>query len=86
MRLAGNNISDLSSLVTNMGLGSGDEVDVRGNPLSHTSIKTHIPTLQGRGVTVKFDDTTTLNVDEPRTVEFDNTKNGNYILDARLHL
>ena len=77
MRLAGNNISGLSSLVTNMGLGSGDEVDVRGNPLSHTSIKTHIPTLQGRGVTVKFDDTTNLNVDEPRTVEFDNTKNLN---------
>ena len=50
---------------------------IQGNPLSHTSIKTHIPTLQGRGVTVKFDDTTNLNVDEPRAVEFDNTKNLN---------
>ena len=77
MRLAGNNISDLSPLVTNTGLGDGDELEIQGNPLSHTSIQTHIPTLQGRGVTVKFDDTTNLNVDEPRAVEFDNTKNLN---------
>ena len=68
MRLAGNNISDLSPLVTNTGLGSGDEVDVQENPLSHTSIKTHIPTLQSRGVTVEFDDTTHLNFGEPRMV------------------
>ncbi len=77
LTLEANRISDLSPLVANTGLGSGDEVYLRGNPLSHTSIKTHIPTLQGRGVTVKFDDTTNLNVDEPRTVEFDNTKNLN---------
>ena len=56
MRLASNNISDLSPLVTNMGLGSGDELDLRGNPLSYLSIHTHIPTLQSRGVTVEFDD------------------------------
>ena len=49
-----NRISDLSPLVANMGLGSGDEVDVRDNPLSDTSINTHIPALQGRGVTVRF--------------------------------
>ena len=73
MRLAGNNISDLSPLVTNTGLGDGDELEIQGNPLSHTSIKTHIPTLQGRGVTVKFDDTTNLN----GTVEFDNTESLN---------
>ena len=77
MRLAGNNISDLSPLVTNTELGDGDELEIQGNPLSHTSIKTHIPTLQSRGVTVEFDDTTNLNVDEPRTVEPDNTKNLN---------
>ena len=68
MRLARNNISDLSPLVTNTGLGDGDELEIQGNPLSHTSIKTHIPTLQSRGVTVEFDDTTNLNVGEPRTV------------------
>ena len=32
-------------------------VDVRGNPLSATSINTHIPALQGRGVTVESDAT-----------------------------
>ena len=68
MRLAGNNISDLSPLVTNTGLGDGDELEIQGNPLSHTSIKTHIPTLQSRGVTVEFDDVTHLNFGEPRTV------------------
>ena len=55
MRLASNNITDLSPLVANTGLGKGDWVDVTENPLSHTSIKTHIPTLQIRGVTVEFD-------------------------------
>ena len=50
-----NSISDISPLVSNTGLGSGDEMDVRNNPLSATSINTHIPALQGRGVTVEFD-------------------------------
>ena len=53
--LDNNSISDLSPLVANTGLGSGDGVLVRGNPLSNTSIDTHIPALQGRGVTVFFD-------------------------------
>ena len=68
MRLAGNNISDLSPLVTNTGLGDGDELDVQGNPLNYASIKTHIPNLRSRGVTVEFDDVTHLNFGEPRTV------------------
>ncbi|MDE0043118.1 MAG: hypothetical protein OXT74_13860, partial [Candidatus Poribacteria bacterium] len=55
MRLAENNISDLSPLVANTGFGSGDEVDVRGNPLSYLSIHVHIPALQSRGVGVQFD-------------------------------
>ena len=29
-------------------------VDVRNNPLSATSVNTHIPSLQARGVTVYF--------------------------------
>ena len=49
-----NAISDLSPLVANTGLGSGDTVEVWGNPLSDASIQTHIPTLQNRGVTVEF--------------------------------
>ena len=49
-----NNISDIAPLVANMGLGSGDRVDVRNNPLSTTSLNTHIPALQSRGVDVRF--------------------------------
>jgi len=52
--LATNSISNLSPLVANMGLGSGDVVDVRKNPLNATSLNTHIPALQARGVTVQF--------------------------------
>ena len=50
-----NSISDLSPLIENTGLGNGNEVYVRGNPLSYLSIHTHIPILQSRGVTVEFD-------------------------------
>ncbi len=52
--LDNNNISNIAPLAANTGLGSGDEVDVRNNPLSATSLNTHIPTLQGRGVNVRF--------------------------------
>ncbi|MYB55787.1 MAG: hypothetical protein F4X51_05290 [Gemmatimonadetes bacterium] len=52
--LDNNSISDLAPLVANTGLGSGDVVDVRNNPLSATSINTHIPALQDRGVDVRF--------------------------------
>ena len=57
LELPFNSISNLSLLVANTGLGSGDEVDVRGNPLNYLSIMAHIPSLQRRGVTVEFDDT-----------------------------
>ena len=56
--LRDNKITDLSPLVENMGLGGGDEVPVWSNPLSYPSLLTHIPTLQSRGVTVKFHDRT----------------------------
>lgn len=36
------------------GLGRGDEVDVRDNPLSDLSLNTHIPALLGRGVGMSF--------------------------------
>ncbi|MYD54998.1 MAG: hypothetical protein F4W96_11940 [Chloroflexi bacterium] len=52
--LDNNSISDLAPLVANTGLGSGDVVDVRNNPLGATSINTHIPALQDRGVDVRF--------------------------------
>ena len=66
--LAYNTISDISPLVANTGLGNGDQVLLNDNPLSYSSIKTHIPVLQSRGITVEFDDTTHLNQGEPRTV------------------
>ena len=50
LRLENNNISDLAPLVENPGLGLGNWLDVRGNPLSDESINTHIPALQARGV------------------------------------
>ena len=50
-----NNISDISPLVANTGLGSGDRVDVQGNPLSAESINTHLPTLKSRGVKVRLE-------------------------------
>ena len=53
--LSNNAISDISPLVANTGLGRRDTVDVRGNPLSSISLTSHIPTLQGKGVTVHFD-------------------------------
>ncbi len=52
--LSDNSISDLAPLVANTGLGEGDEIDVSNNPLSATSINTHIPALQSRGVDVGF--------------------------------
>ena len=44
------------------------QVLLNDNPLSYSSIKTHIPTLQSRGVTVEFDDVTHLNFGEPHMV------------------
>ena len=55
LEIWGNLVSDLSPLVVNTGLGDGDVIEARGNPLSYTSINTHIPALQRRGVTVHFD-------------------------------
>ena len=55
LNLFGNTISDLSPLISNTELGSGDVVDVRDNRLNAVSVNTHIPTLQSRGVTVEFD-------------------------------
>ena len=53
-----NTVSGLSPLVANTGLGTDDELDVRGNPLSYPSIYTHIPALQARGVFIDFDNRT----------------------------
>ena len=51
--LDNNDISDISALVRNSGLGSGDTVDLRLNPLSRQAL-VDVQTLIARGVTVKF--------------------------------
>ena len=50
-----NSISDLSPLVANIGLRSGDKLNIRGNPLNDHSFNTHITALQNRGVNVNSD-------------------------------
>ncbi len=58
LRLNNNDISDISSLVANTGLGDGDNISLYTNPLSYQSIYTHIPALQERGIEVGFDNRT----------------------------
>ncbi len=54
--LSFNVISDVSPIVANDGLGPGDFVDLRGNPLNSVSRETHIAVLLQRGVEVQFED------------------------------
>lgn len=53
--LRDNRITDIAPLVNNSGLGAGDWINLRGNPLGQTSITRYIPTLLRRGVQVDFD-------------------------------
>ena len=52
LRLSANRIRDLAPLLGHGGLGDGDVVGVRGNPLSALSIERHLPALRARGVAV----------------------------------
>lgn len=52
--LNGNQISDISPLVQNNGIDDGDNIEMKDNPLSDTSINTYIPQLEARGVTVIY--------------------------------
>ena len=47
-----NAISDVSALA---GLTQLTDLDISGNPLNYTSINTHIPAMQARGIEVKYD-------------------------------
>ena len=55
LKLWNSRISDVSPLLHNTGLGEGDVLDLRGNPLNKTSIDTVIPQLIERGVEVAFE-------------------------------
>jgi len=54
--LGSNNISHIKVLVDNPGLGDGDWVVLRFNPLSDASLNTYIPQLEARGVIVDYRD------------------------------
>ena len=65
LSLSDNLVLDIAPLVANTGLGRGDEVYVRENPLSYPSITKYFPMLQSRGVAVEFGSrtpTTLLNI------------------------
>jgi len=53
--LSGNQISDISHLASNAGIGWEDVVDLKGNPLNDEAYELHIPALQDKGVEVVFD-------------------------------
>lgn len=52
--LRNNGIRSIQPLVENEGLGEGDRIDLRQNPLGSKACNTDIPTLQGRGAKVEF--------------------------------
>ena len=52
--LKDNQIKDISSLVANTGLGGGDAVYLRNNPLSDQALNEQIPALKARGVDVHY--------------------------------
>ena len=53
LRLDGTGVEDLSPLVRNAGLGSGDQVYLRSVPNLNADAEQHIATLRGRGVQVR---------------------------------
>ena len=52
--LENNQIEDISPLISNTGLGEGDQVTLQNNPLSDQALNEQIPALQARGVKVHF--------------------------------
>ncbi len=52
LRLSNNNISNIRPIVDNVGIGNGDVVNLRGNPLDSISVNEYIPALRNRGVLV----------------------------------
>ncbi|MCY3737074.1 MAG: leucine-rich repeat domain-containing protein [Gemmatimonadaceae bacterium] len=56
LNLSNNQISDLGPLAASTGLGRGDIVNIKRNPLNATSKSRHIPALQAKGVQVLRDE------------------------------
>ncbi len=55
LSLRNNQINGIKPLLDNEGLGEGDRIDLRSNPLNTDSLNTYIPQLQERGVVVLYD-------------------------------
>ena len=72
--LSSNQIGNVEPLVNNSGLAQGDTVDLRSNPLSSDSTTIYIPTLQGRGVQVLYDQ----NYTHPHTHTYTSTYTSAY--------
>jgi len=56
LSLDDNEVANVSPLLENEGLGEGDVIYLRGNPLSWKSVKAYIPELRAAGVTVVYDE------------------------------
>jgi len=54
LELPYNEISRISPLLDNPGLGEGDSVDLCDNPLNEESLSVNIPELEARGVSVAY--------------------------------
>ncbi len=56
LHIANNQITSLAPLVANLGIGSGDYVDARGNPLDleDAAVQTEIQVLVDRGVNLEY--------------------------------
>lgn len=55
LHLSENQIHDILPLVNNPGLGRGDVIFVKSNPLNEVSMKNHIHGLRARGVHLSLD-------------------------------
>lgn len=54
LKVGGNEIIDMQPLVQNIGIGSGDIINIVDNPLSETSLNVYIPELEARGVRLYY--------------------------------
>ncbi len=68
LRLHANEISDVSALVANDGLATGDKIRWEDNPLDELSLCEEIPALVARGVNVGWWDNPTIECPEPSAV------------------
>ena len=65
--LRSNRVSDISPLVRNIGMGSGDDLDLRSNLLSKMAIDNDVPLLKSRGISVRYDEIVVRVGDPPLT-------------------